>query len=170
MRIILLGFMGSGKSVFGKKLAKFMNLKFIDLDKHIEQKYRMTIPSIFSTFDETVFRNLETKELDLIFQDDNIVLSCGGGTPCFNNNMDTINQSGISIYLELNEKTLADRLSNSKTKRPLIENLNKDELVTKISELLTLRNPYYKQAQITISSINIKTEEVARLIKDLIVE
>jgi len=158
--------MGSGKSVFGKRLAKHLNLKFFDLDKHIEQNYRMTIPSIFNTFDETVFRNLETKELQKILQEDNLVLSCGGGTPCFNNNMEIINQQGLSIYLELNEKNLTDRLTKSKTKRPLIAGLKSEELITKISELLKARENYYRLAKLKISEININIEEVVKQIEN----
>ncbi|PLX09495.1 MAG: shikimate kinase [Marinilabiliales bacterium] len=156
--------MGSGKSVFGKRLAKHLKLNFIDLDKHIEQKYKMTIPSIFSTFDETVFRNLETKELNEILKQDNLILACGGGTPCFNENMKRINSTSISVYLQLNEKALFDRLTKSKTKRPLIQGLKHDELLNKISKLLNEREQFYNQSKLTISGINMKVEEVAQLI------
>jgi shikimate kinase len=170
VKIVLIGFMGSGKTVFGKKLAQYLNLNFVDLDLHIEQKYKMTIPSIFTNFDESVFRNLESIEIKQILSEDNLILSCGGGTPCFNNNMDLINNYGISIYLELNEKALADRLSKSKSKRPIINNLNIEELIIKITELLKSRDKFYRQAKITVSSINIKLEEVVNLIKLLDVE
>lgn len=156
--------MGSGKSVFGKRLAKHLNLKFMDLDRHIEQKYKMTIPSIFDTFDETVFRNLETKELHEILKHDNLILACGGGTPCFNENMKTINNKAISIYLQLDEKTLLDRLTKSKTKRPLIQGLNQEELLNKVNKLLNDRERFYNQSKLTVSGINLKVEEVEQLI------
>lgn len=165
MRIVLIGFMGSGKSVFGKRLAKHLNLKFIDLDNHIEQKYKMTIPSIFSTFDETVFRNLETKELNEILKQDNLILACGGGTPCFNKNMKSINSQSISVYLQLNEKALFNRLIKSKTKRPLIQDLKHDELLNKISELLNERERFYNQSKLTVNGINLNVEEVTDFIK-----
>lgn len=166
MKIFLVGFMGSGKSVFGKKLAAFLGLDFVDLDSLIEENYRMTIPGIFSQFDETVFRNLETEVLQKFINNDNFVLSCGGGTPCFNNNMEIINKNGISIYIKLKPKTLADRLANSKTKRPLIKDLDSNELILKIEEMLTKRDVYYKKATITIEGISLKASDVAEKIND----
>ncbi len=164
MKIILLGFMGSGKSVFGKRLAKRLNIKFFDLDKHIEQNYRMTIPSIFSTFDETVFRNIEKIELVKILKEDSFVLSCGGGTPCFNNNIDTINDYGLSIYIELDQESLVERLSKSRTKRPLITGLKQEELANKVSELLKIREKNYKQAHITVNGNDINLKDVIQQI------
>lgn len=159
--------MGSGKTVFGKKLANRLNLEFYDLDKHIEQKYQMSIPSIFTSFDETVFRNLETIELnDFIFKD-NFVLSCGGGTPCFNNNMELINKLGTSVYIELNAITLCDRLLKSKTQRPLIKGLSPQELQQKIEQLLADREKYYKQSNIKISGINLKPNSLIEILDKL---
>ncbi|MBN2778328.1 MAG: shikimate kinase [Bacteroidales bacterium] len=164
MQIILMGFMGSGKSVFGRKLAKRLNLKFYDLDKYIEQKYKMSIPSIFNTFDETVFRNIETIELRKFISKTDFVLSCGGGTPCFNNNMELINNIGTSVYIELNAAALCDRLIKSKTKRPLIEGLSPKELQQKVDTLLSDRQKYYEQAKITISGINLKPETLIEIL------
>lgn len=164
MQIILMGFMGSGKSVFGRKLAKRLNLKFYDLDKYIEQKYKMSIPSIFNTFDETVFRNLETIELQKFATKHDFVLSCGGGTPCFNNNIETINKIGTSVYIELNSAALCDRLIKSKTKRPLIEGLKPEELQIKIEALLSHRQKYYEQAKIKISGINLSPDKLIQIL------
>ncbi len=158
--------MGSGKSVFGKKLANSLNYKFIDLDKHIEQKYKMSINSIFNTFDENIFREIETNELTKLLELDNTVISSGGGTPCFNNNMELINSKSVSIYIEMNSKALYNRLINSKTDRPLIKGLNKIELNKKIIELLNIRQKYYKLAKITVNGINIKTSDVVNILKE----
>ncbi len=164
MKIVLIGFMGSGKTVFGKKLANQLNLNFYDLDQHIELKYQMSIPSIFTNFDETVFRNLETKELTKFISKDNFVLSCGGGTPCFNNNMELIRTLGVSVYIELNATALCDRLLNSKITRPLITGLSPHELRQKIELLLSDREKYYKQADIIISGINLKPSSLIEVL------
>ncbi len=163
MKIFLIGFMGSGKSVFGKKLAKNLGLEFADLDELIEQRYRMTIPGIFTRFDEPLFRDLESKTLKDFIINDNFVLACGGGTPCFNNNMNIINESGISIYIKMNPGALASRLTKSKTKRPLIAGLTTEELYDKISGMLESREKYYSLAKFTVEGINLKTEDITSL-------
>lgn len=163
MKIFLIGFMGSGKSVFGKKLAKYLELEFADLDRLIEQRYRMTIPGIFTRFNEPLFRDLETNTLKDFIINDNFVLACGGGTPCFNNNMNIINESGISIYIKMNPKALASRLTKSKTKRPLLADLTTEELYNKISVMLESREKYYSLAKFTVEGINIKPEDIISL-------
>jgi len=161
MKLYLIGFMGSGKSVLGKRLASQLGLKHFDLDKQLEEKYKMTIPGIFSRFDETVFRQVESERLKFfVSSDENFVLSCGGGTPCFNNNMELINSSGISIYLKLDAKTLTNRLLTSKTIRPLIKNTPGENLLEKVSEMLEVREQYYNRAQIIISGINLKVDDI----------
>jgi shikimate kinase len=165
MKIFLIGFMGSGKSVSGKKLAASLGLSFADLDTLIESNYKMSIPGIFSQFDETVFRKLETKVLKEFIEGDNFVLSCGGGTPCFNNNMDLIKKSGISIYIKLSPKALAERLIKSKTKRPLIQNISPEQLVSKIEEMLCQREKYYSQSSITIEGLNLKVSDIIEQIQ-----
>jgi len=160
MRIFLIGFMGSGKTSFGKKLAKRLNLSFIDLDQQIEEKYKLSIPFIFEKFGEPVFRDLETSMLGSITEKDNFVLSCGGGTPCFNSNIDIINNSGISIYLKMNERTLISRLQNSHKKRPLLDNLENEELITEVHKLLQQREGFYNQAKHIINGININIDDI----------
>ncbi|MDD2635012.1 MAG: shikimate kinase [Bacteroidales bacterium] len=167
MKIILIGFMGSGKTVFGKKLANRLNLNFYDLDKQIESKYQMSIPSIFTNFDETVFRNLETKQLTEFINKDNFVLACGGGTPYYNSNMKLIKKIGISVYLELNATALCSRLLKSKTQRPLITGLSHQELQQKIETLLSVREKYYKQSDIIISGINLKPDKLINELNQL---
>lgn len=164
MRIFLIGFMGSGKTSFGKRLANHLNLKFIDLDEQIEKKFKMSITSIFNKFDENTFRNLETITLKSIILEDNFILSCGGGTPCFNSNIELIKNYGISIYIKLNEKTLASRIQNSLKKRPLLDKLSEEELNEKIKNLLSQREFYYNQANYIIDGININIEDVIKKI------
>jgi shikimate kinase len=167
MKIFLIGFMGSGKSVSGRKLASNLGLSFADLDTLIEQNYKMSIPGIFSQFDETVFRKLETKVLNEFVEGDDFVLSCGGGTPCFNNNMELIKKSGISIYIKLSPKALADRLLKSKTKRPLIKNIEPEQLVPKIEEMLCYREAFYKLSHITVEGLNLKIKDIVEQIQAL---
>ena len=167
MKIYLIGFMGCGKSVLGKRLASRLKLDFADLDNLIEERYKMTIPGIFSNFDEKVFRQIESEMLLKYASSNNeFVLACGGGTPCFYNNMYIINSSGISVYIKLNAKALTDRLLNSKTNRPLIKNVNPNQLFQKVNELLEKRESFYSQAQIIVDGINLKPEKIiARLPK-----
>ena len=153
--------MGCGKSVLGKRLASKLNMEFYDLDLKIEEKYKMTVPSIFSRFDEKVFRKIESEMLqNFSSSDGDFVMSCGGGTPCFNDNMTIINSSGVSVYIKLNAKTLTDRLLKSKTNRPLIKNIPPDQLLPRISELLEKREVFYNQAKIVIDGINLKPEDI----------
>lgn len=160
MKIFLIGFMGSGKTSLGKRLANRLNLEFIDLDQFIEEKYNMSVSSIFEQFGELVFRELETLALKAVIGKDNFVLSCGGGTPCFNSNIQMINEAGISIYIKMNETALVSRLQNSPKKRPLLDNLSNGELLIKISELLGKREYFYNQAKYTIDGINVKIDDI----------
>jgi shikimate kinase len=160
MKIFLIGFMGCGKSVFGKRLAAQLGLHFEDLDNLIESKYKMSIPGIFSQFDEPIFRELETRTLMSVIENDNFVLACGGGTPCFNHNMDIINDNGISIYIKLSDKSLAERLIKSKAKRPLLANTIPEELLNKINKMLSEREAFYNKAKIVVDGLNLKTEDV----------
>lgn len=159
--------MGSGKSVLGRKLANALKHDYYDLDKYIEQKYKMSVNSLFFQFDENIFRNLETKSLEEISSKKSFICSLGGGTPCFNSNLKIIKNSGTSIYLKLDAKTLTNRLINSKTKRPLITNLNEEELLYKVEKMLKERESFYSQADIIVEALNIKADDIInRIIQD----
>lgn len=163
--IFLLGFMGCGKSTLGKKVAKKLDLPFFDLDKCIEEKAGVSISEIFKTKGEEYFRALESKVLiSLINNQDNYVLSLGGGAPCFNDNMKLINELGTSIYLKYNEGILASRLINSKAERPLIANKTKEELIDFISKLLSKREQFYNQSKIVVEGNNITANQVVNLL------
>lgn len=159
--------MGSGKSVFGKKLASALKLEFYDLDKLIEERYKISIPSIFSCFDENIFRNLESITLKEFENKNNFLLSLGGGTPCFNNNLEIIKKLGTSIYIKLDAKSLTHRLINSKTKRPLITNLSEQELLHKVETMLIERENYYSQADLIVNGFNLKLEYVLSKLFDI---
>ena len=162
MKIFIIGFMGSGKSTVGKQIARLLNINFYDLDELIEDKFKINISLFFQEFGEKAFRDAESKVLNEVLKNDNFVLSCGGGTPCFNNNMNLINNNGISIYLKMNTNSLACRLEKSRKKRPLLQGLINENLKNKIEELLSERELYYNQAQYIVDGLN---ADVKRLLK-----
>lgn len=164
--IFLLGFMGSGKSTLGKKLANKLNQPFFDLDVVIETKENKTITQLFEEKGEEYFRALEHQTLkELISENSQFVLSLGGGTPCFKNNMQLINANGKSVYLKYNVGILHSRLVNAKTKRPLLQGKSDEELKQFINEKLTEREIFYKQAQFIIEGGNLKVEDLIKLIQ-----
>lgn len=168
MRIYLVGFMGAGKSVIGRLLSKSLNLDFYDLDSEIESKYRTTVSSIFAKYDEACFRKLETNVLQSFSNNDNFIMSCGGGTPCFNNNMELMNSLGITVYLKLPPETLATRIYNSVKTRPLTAEKTQEELVEYVERTLINREPFYSMANITIDCTNANKNEIVEKIASAI--
>ena len=148
--IILIGFMGVGKTSLGKKLAKKMGYDFLDTDKWIEQKTGLTIPEIFEKNGEAYFRKLERNCVEEIKVIHNTVISVGGGLPCFGNTMDSLKSFGITIYLKLEAKEIARRLAESKIERPLLHGHSGDDIERYIEEKLKDREPFYSQAQYTL--------------------
>ena len=168
MNIVLIGFMGCGKSSVGKKIANKMNMNFIDLDKIIEKNENTSIQTIFDIKGEPYFRALEKKWL-LSYNGENSIISLGGGTPCYENNIELINKIGISIYLEMNTYALTNRLYNSKQKRPLIEKYKNDKgiLYQEIEKLLSFRKETYKKANIIFEATNMSANKIEYLIEML---
>lgn len=148
MRIYLIGFMGSGKSHTGNKLAELLKIPFVDLDHKIEEQEQTTIAALFEKLGERRFRELEKKVLHQTLLQKDAVISCGGGTPCFFDNMEWMNEHGVTIYLQTSESLLVERLNREKSKRPLIVNSDENELPGIISQLLKTRLPYYELAQV----------------------
>lgn len=164
-KIFLLGFMGSGKSTLGKKVATRLNIDFIDLDNFIEQQENKTISAIFAEEGEAYFRKIEQNALEVLCQKpDNMIIALGGGTPCFFNNMELINNTGISIYLKYNSGILSSRLLKAKSTRPLIKNKTKEELVAFIDNMLLDRKFHYNKAQFVVENRNVKVEDILVLI------
>jgi len=159
MLIYLIGFMGSGKTTAGKKLARRLAYNFIDLDALIESETELTISELFNQFGEDKFRQTEQKALRKTFDLNDTVISTGGGVPCFFNNIDEINKNGISIYLEAEPAFLKSRLVLHKNKRPLIANIADADLEAFLSEMLQIRQQFYKKALLRISakSVNVKS-------------
>ncbi len=161
MIISLIGYMGSGKSHISKLLSQKINFKLIDLDQQIILKHQKKISEIFAERGEIFFRKEEKSILEEILKlDDNIVLSLGGGTPVYYNNMELINQKSKSIFLQASVGTLAERLLRQKAKRPLIARLSDEELPEFIAKHLFERNTFYSQANFTINTNNKAPEEI----------
>lgn len=148
MRIFLLGFMGSGKSFSGKRLAEKFGMSFIDLDAYIEAKEGRTIREIFEEEGEDYFRKVERECLHEMAEKEMTIISTGGGTPCFFDNMKWMNDRGITVFLETSVDVLANRLFNEMKKRPLLKDFSKEELKKYIEKKLEERNPFYHQTQI----------------------
>ncbi len=163
--IFLIGFMGSGKTTVGKKLSKASNLPFIDLDHLIVERSGMDIPDYFSLHGEDSFRQFETNTLKTIPFNQGMIVSTGGGTPCFNENLQWMNERGITIYLQLPPKALLKRLSGKEIQnRPLLQGKSEDEILDFITKKLEERAGFYKKAKLTIDAHNTNPTQVLNLI------
>lgn len=155
--------MGSGKSTLGNKLANKLKLQFLDLDQLVEEQERCTVTEIFKNKGEDYFRALETAVLkDLMLIKTDFVLSLGGGTPCFNNNMEFINSIGTSIYLKYNAGILTSRLLAAKQQRPLIVGKNTEELKQFVLDLLTQRESFYLQSKLIVEGATISMKQILK--------
>ncbi|NQU87891.1 MAG: shikimate kinase [Mariniphaga sp.] len=165
MRIYLIGYMGCGKSTLGHKLANKLDFQFVDMDHFIEERNYKTVPQIFAEEGEEAFRLKEKKALEELSEFTNVVIATGGGAPCFFDNIDLMNNSGKTVYLNIDPRILAYRLMHSKTERPLIKGKSKDQLIRFIDETLEKRNEFYKQAQYQITDPDISLDQVLQIIQ-----
>ncbi len=149
-RIIIVGYMGAGKTTVGKALARELGLQFYDLDWYIESRQHKTVPQIFAEKGEDGFRKIEYNMLHEVAEFENVVISCGGGTPCFFDNMDYMNAQGDVVYLKADTDVLYRHLLMGKTERPLLKGKSKEELVAFITEQLERREPFYAKARHTL--------------------
>ncbi|MFV5702581.1 shikimate kinase [Flavobacterium sp. XS2P12] len=148
-KIILLGYMGCGKSTIANKLSKVIEIPFVDLDKKIEEKINLSINDIFEKYGEIYFRKLEHEVfVELLNSPDSLIIGLGGGTPCYANNHELlIGDNVVSVYLKASIETLFNRLAHNKSKRPLIADKSEDEMKEFIAKHLFDRSYYYNQAQ-----------------------
>lgn len=166
MRIFLVGFMGSGKTTLGKPLATRLGYPFIDLDRFIEEKEDTTIPQIFATEGEAAFRLLEKKYLTEIIRDyKEVVVSTGGGSPCFHDNMRLMNENGLTVYLRIDPKMLADRLRSAKHQRPLVADKSEQELYDYITRTVTAREEHYGKANVIVANPSRDINHLVRILE-----
>ena len=154
-RIILIGYMGAGKTTVGKALSQSLALPFYDLDWYIEERYRRTIPQIFAENGENGF-----------------IISCGGGTPCFFDNMEYMNRQAQTVYLKASPDVLFQHLKMGKVERPLLKDKTEDEMKQYIRDSLAIREPFYSRAQYTLDVSLLenydKIKDSVRLLRELL--
>lgn len=171
-RIFLIGYMGAGKTTVGRKLAKEMNFSFIDLDLYIEGRYHRSIRQLFAERGEEAFRDIEKRLLHEVAEFEDVLVSTGGGTPCFFDNMEFMNMAGTTIYLKVSVDELASRLESCKQTRPVLQNRSGEELRSFIKENLEARTAFYEKANIIYDAEQMMTEADVKAItenlKDLI--
>lgn len=165
MRIFLIGYMGCGKTTQAQQLAAELQLQFVDLDAEIVREYGKDIPAIFATDGEAHFRDLERQELGEWLERDNFVMACGGGTPCFFDNMDRMNDAGITIYLKMSADTLFDRLRHERATRPLIADLDDNALLDSIHLGLEEREDWYHLAQYRVKAKGLETAQLTQFLR-----
>ena len=166
MRIFLIGYMGCGKSYWGRLLADSLNCDFIDLDELIEQREGLSIPEIFEAFGESSFREREQEALESVKKLKNsAVISTGGGLPCFHNNMDKMNAMGKTLFLEASPLILKQNILKSNGERPIVKAIPENELETYIANHLIERLPFYQQAQMSVNVDGLKLEDLRLLFK-----
>jgi shikimate kinase len=162
--VFLIGFMGSGKTTLGRKLASRLGYDFIDLDHALEAQEGMSIAEYFSKFGEEAFRRLESKVLKQTPYPAKAVVSTGGGLPCFFDNMEWMKDHGKTIYIKLAPKILADRLKNEKTERPVLQGRHGEDLIKFIGDKLAEREGFYNQASIITDGLSLTAEKVEKIL------
>lgn len=168
MKIFLIGYMGCGKSRWGKIVAEHYDFRFIDLDTLIEEREELSVPEIFEKYGESGFRERENEALQSISDFENIIVATGGGAPCFNNNMEVMNQLGTSLFIECSPQLLRDRITESETERPLVMNFSQEELLNYIVRHLQNRIPFYEQSHHKLVSGNLELEDFTAILDPII--
>jgi shikimate kinase len=164
-KVYIIGFMGSGKSTTGKKLASLLEWSFIDLDNKIEEHTGKTISELFAENGEAFFRNVETEVLKSLNSLKNTVISTGGGTPCYGDNMEYMLETGLTLYLKLTPGQLKSRLSESTHQRPLIRDLSNGELLNFIEEKLSNREKWYNRSEMSVEGIDLNINLLLSLVR-----
>ena len=157
--VFLIGYMGCGKTTLGEVLARQLDCRFIDLDEYIEQRQGMTVVQIFDEMGENRFRELETEALREVASMTDVIVGCGGGTPCHGDNMALMNQAGVTVWLTTSPERITTRLllPEQKSKRPKINTLPSNEVLPLVKKELQSRSPFYAQAQLQFDSTDIET-------------
>lgn len=166
-RIFLVGYMGAGKTKLGQAIAKELRLSFVDLDQYIEERRFKPIAAIFSELGEEGFRKIEQSCLYEAAQFENVLIATGGGTACFEDNIDYMNSQGDTVYIQLSAEDLFKRLNRKKQNRPLLSKVNNEDLQTRIAEMLNHRESFYKQAKYILPTGGLNKEESLILFREI---
>lgn len=169
-RIFIVGHAACGKSTFGRMLANRLMMKFIDLDQYIHQRFHASVEQIFARAGEEGFRKVESTLLRETVQRNRVIVACGGGTPCFHDNMEFMNSQGMTIWLQASEESIAERLENSHIVRPMYAGMDGEQIRAKVHETMEARTPYYSKATWHLLNDDGNTKELARDVADRIIE
>lgn len=172
MVVFMVGYMGSGKTILGRELAKTIGFRFADMDKLIEKKCGKTVSEIFASEGEGFFRQCERETLESFEgAGEDIIVATGGGVPCFGDNMEVLNKLGITVYLKMSPSKLVPRLKYGRAKRPIIRDLDDEQLLRFIEEKLPEREPFYSHAVVVVDCDGRSDEyivsHIAEIIKDI---
>ena len=167
MTFFIIGYMASGKTTFGRALARRLGFQHIDLDFYIEQRFHSTVKDIFASKGEAEFRRIEGAMLREVGEMNDVVISCGGGTPCFDDNMDFMLSHGKTVCLRATDDVIADRIIQAGDKRPLMAGKARSEILKTIRQHMETRSPHYDRAQIIISGDRLENKSQ---IKDTVEE
>ncbi|MCD7962955.1 MAG: shikimate kinase [Rikenellaceae bacterium] len=168
MNIFLVGYMGSGKTTVGKPLAKKLNMDFVDMDNYFVDKHNRTINEIFAADGEEAFRQLEQELLHELCARENCIIATGGGAPCFFDNMDRMNESGLTVYLKVTPKGLLKRLQHGLDKRPLLRGKTEAELLDYITDMLGKRDVHYSKAKMIVGCDGYTDVQIIDRLADII--
>jgi shikimate kinase len=162
--VFLIGYMGCGKTTLGEVLARQRGLRYIDLDEYVEQRCGMTVMEIFDKMGQDRFRELETEALQEVAAMADVIVGCGGGTPCHSGNMDLMNKAGITVWLTTSPERITARLllPEQKAKRPKIAHIPDNKVLPLVKRELEARAPYYSKAQLQFDSTDIETGSATR--------
>ena len=153
--------MGAGKTTAARRLANRLGWQVADTDALFEEKYKISVNDFFNKYDEPLYRKLESEVLKATENLENTVISTGGGTACYFDNMDWMNQHGLTVFLRISPQAAVDRVIHSRHKRPLVEGKSEAELTEFVHQHYTSRLPYYEQAKITVKAENLDLEGLA---------
>lgn len=165
-RIYIIGYMCSGKSSVSRKLANKLGYQTVDTDDVFEERYHISVQDFFDKYGEDYFRMFESEILRKTGEMHNAVISTGGGTPCFFDNMQWMNENGVTVFVKISPTTACNRLMTAKRKRPLIQGKNKDELCQYVENHYNSRLKYYEQATFTVKGENLDIDEILNVMNN----
>jgi len=159
--------MGAGKTTAARRIANRLGWEMADTDNLFEEKYRISVHDFFRKYDESLFRKLESEVLKSTENSEHVVISTGGGMACFFDNMEWMNSHGLTVFMHISPEAAANRILNSKRKRPLTENKTEAELAEYIKQHYASRLPFYEQARITVKSENFDLDGLIKIIENV---